>query len=75
MIQELFEAIKSDNLEAVKNILTAQPHLVNEKDLRGSTPLLLAAYYGFTEVSEIILQYPQHIDAQDTSGNTALMGI
>ena len=59
----------------LKEILKAQPHLVNEKDARGSTPLLLAAYYGFTEISEIILQYPQDIDTQDASGNTALMGI
>jgi hypothetical protein len=42
MMQQFFEAIKSEDSEAVKKILTAQPHLVNEKDLRGSTPKLIA---------------------------------
>ena len=44
------------------------------KDGRGSSPLLLATYYGSEEVTTAILGHPQDIDAQDAVGNTALMG-
>lgn len=75
MTHQLFEAIRNEDSKSVKSVLETHPHLVNVKDARGSTPLLLSIYFGFKEVSEIILQYPQHIDAQDASGNTALMGV
>jgi len=75
MIHRLFESIRNKDSKAVRDILEDQPLLVNEKDLRGSTPLLLATYFGFAEISEIILQYPQHIDVQDVTGNSALMGV
>ncbi|WP_348772820.1 ankyrin repeat domain-containing protein [Aquimarina sp. MMG016] len=71
----LFNAIRSSDLETIKTILDNNPNLVSSKDTRGSTPLLLAAYYGLEDVVKAILKYNPDINAKDGMGNTALMGV
>ena len=56
MKTHLFNAIREGNKVSVSEILDKQPSLVNEKDERGSTPLLLATYYGHKDVSAEILK-------------------
>lgn len=75
MNDELFDAIRVKDLEKVSKIITAHPELVNIKDERGSTPLLLATYYGAFDIASEILKHNSDINAQDISGNTALMGV
>ena len=55
----LFNAIRSQDKANIAIVLKEYPELIQAKDQRGSTPLLLATYYGF----------------KDASGNTALMGV
>ena len=55
--QELFNQIRSGNLEAVQKLLNNDPALLEVKDERGSTPLLLAAYYGHTDLVVFLLKY------------------
>lgn len=74
MNDKLFDAIRNGDLEMVQAIITAHPELVNIKDQRGSTPLLLATYYGNQDISEAILKHKPDLNAKDSSGNTALMG-
>lgn len=71
----LFESIRSGNTQKVKMLLDANPELVGVKDQRGSTPLLLATYYGVKDMSSVILKFNPEINAQDAAGNTALMGV
>ena len=73
--EELFNAIRSEDLNKVEELLTKNSELVNQRDQRGSTPLLLATYYGNNEVARTILKFNPEIDAKDASGNTALMGV
>ncbi len=75
MNNSLFDAIRSSDLETVSKILNAHPELIDIKDTRGSTPLLLATYYGHKEISETILSYKPDVNAKDGSGNTPLMGV
>jgi uncharacterized protein len=75
MSAALFDAIRNQDLNAVQHLLQEHPEWVIQKDARGSTPLLLASYYGLEEITRCILSVPQPIDAQDASGNTALMGV
>jgi len=75
MSTPLFNAIRNGETEKVTSLLKENPEWVSEKDARGSTPLLLATYYGFEEMTQVILQYSQNVDLQDASGNTALMGV
>jgi len=71
----IFNAIRSGDLEAVQGFLNGDSNLVNELDQRGSTPLLLSTYYGFVDIAKLILSYNPQVNLQDSSGNTALMGV
>ena len=73
--ESLFNAIRSEDEQTVAALLTEHPELINEKDQRGSTPLLLATYYGHKGIAETIIDKGAAIDAKDASGNTALMGV
>lgn len=73
--EQLFNAIRSGEADQVKMILNENPALIQEKDPRGSTPLLLATYYGFIDIAEELMQWDGAINAKDASGNTALMGV
>ena len=75
MKDALFNAIRSEDESTVSTILKKQPELVNETDSRGSTPLLLASYYGYTGITKIILENKPDVNAKDGSGNTPLMGV
>ena len=73
MSAALFDAIRSNSIEQVKDILQDHPDGVHDKDQRGSTPLLLATYYGHKEIVDVLLSHKPEINAQDGSGNTALI--
>jgi hypothetical protein len=71
----LFNAIRSQDKANIAIVLKEYPELIQAKDQRGSTPLLLATYYGFKDITEILLYHNADINVQDASGNTALMGV
>jgi ankyrin repeat protein len=73
-IAAFFNEIRNGNMEAVKNLVSELPYLVNSVDQRGSTPLILATYYDQGEIANFLLEQGAKIDAKDASGNTALMG-
>jgi len=73
-INTFFNEIRTGNIEAVKELVTEFPDLVNSVDQRGSTPLILATYYDQREMANFLLNQGAKIDAKDASGNTALMG-
>jgi len=75
MTEKLFYAIRSEDLNSVKEILKKDASLINAKDQRGSTPLLLATYYGFEDITDFILSLNPELNEKDGSGNTALMGV
>ena len=73
--EDFFNDIRSGNLEGIQKTLTNVPELLNGVDDRGSTPLLLATYYGHIDVAKYLLDSGAKVDATDSSGNTALMGV
>ncbi|TVZ15862.1 hypothetical protein JM81_2114 [Maribacter sp. MAR_2009_72] len=75
MNEFFFKAIREGNYNEVKAMLDKNAVLVNSKDSRGSTPLILATYYDETEIARLLLEKGAKIDAVDASGNTALMGV
>ncbi len=74
-VQDLFDAIRDNNEKLVDGILCTNPDWINQTDSRGSSPLLLATYHGFHNLSQLILNHQADINAQDKVGNTALMGV
>ena len=73
--EDFFNAIRSGDLEGIQKTLASVPDLLNAIDERGSTPLLLATYYGHMEAAKYLLDLGAEVDAKDSSGNTALMGV
>jgi ankyrin repeat protein len=50
------------------------PDLVNEKDPKGFTPLIIAVYNNQLAAATLLLDHGADPDSADASGNTALMG-
>lgn len=52
----LFDAIKANDASAAIAALSAAPRRINQKDAQGNTPLLLALYFGRTDIVRILLR-------------------
>lgn len=75
MLPELFQAIRQGDADKVKQILQAHPALVNAKDPRGFSPLVMATYLGSSAGVEALIQAGADVNLKDAAGNTALMGV
>jgi ankyrin repeat protein len=70
----LFTAIKEKRLEQVKVALKNDQSLVNTKDSKGMTPLLLAAQGPDADIVDALIKHGAHINYQQPEkGSTALM--
>jgi ankyrin repeat protein len=70
----LFDAARSGDTGVIKSLL-ARGVAVDARDERGSTALILAAYYGHAEAVRALLAAGAAPDLGDSArGNTALMG-
>ena len=70
-----FNVIRNGDLSKVEALIAMAPELINSKDNRGSTPLILATYYDHAHIANLLLENGAEIDTKDASGNTALMGV
>lgn len=70
---DIFEAARTNNLESLKAALPTAD--LNARDSRGSTPLIIAAYYNNAEAVKALLEAGADTELQDGMGNTALMGV
>ncbi len=70
----IFEAAKKGDFLTLSDYLKKGGE-VEARDSRGSTPLMLAAYYDQLEVSEILISAGADVNACDQHGNTVLMGV
>ena len=64
-------AVGNQSLEDVKKYV--EQGMIEEKDVNGFTPLMVAAYYGYTPVLKYLLENGANVDATDKNGWTALM--
>jgi len=64
---QLLECAKSGDLDQVKRLMGAFPHLVNCRDIDGrhSTPLHFAAGYNRVSVVEYLLAHGADVHAKD----------
>lgn len=70
----LFDAARAGDVEVLKSLL-ARGVQVDARDERGSTALILAAYYGKTDAVSTLLDAGASPNLGDSArGNTALMG-
>ena len=75
MSKNILVAVRENDQESIQSILSQTPNALHEKDPRGSTPLLLAAYLNHLEAAEVLLSHAPNINEQDVMGNTPLMGV
>jgi ankyrin repeat protein len=64
-------AVKKEGLEDVKKYV--EQGKIEDKDVNGFTPLMIAAYYGYTPVLTYLLENGANVDETDKNGWTALM--
>jgi len=72
---QFFSQIREGDLEGIRKSLEARPELLRARDPRGSTPLILAAYYDHLDLVRLLLERGTPVNEMDGSGNTALMGV
>lgn len=72
---EIFDACRRGDLEAVKQLIGANPAVVHAVDMKGFTPLILAAYNEQAEIVDFLIQQGADVNTRDAAGNTALMGV
>lgn len=69
---DIFEAARTNDVVLLKQFI-AEGQL-NARDDRGSTPLIIAAYYGHSGAVDLLLKVGAKIELKDNLGHTALMG-
>jgi ankyrin repeat protein len=72
--EALFNAIREGDMSTVRKLVEQTPGLTGARDQRGSTPLILAAYYNQGQIVELLLDRGAGVNETDGAGNTALMG-
>ncbi|MCI5054485.1 MAG: ankyrin repeat domain-containing protein [Flavobacteriales bacterium] len=67
---DLFEAVEFGNLNAVRTFWSEDIDM-NYQDKKGWTLLMYAAYYGFTDIFEFLVEKGANVDVIDTENRTA----
>lgn len=70
--QEIFEAVKANDLAKVKALLEKDTSLLSVKDNNGSTPLHGASMTGAIAVAEFLVSMSADINSQDSRGYSPL---
>lgn len=72
--QDLFHAIRNQDVPAIKSIASADPTLLNQSDERGFLPLVLATYSAGLPTTKALVEAGADVNTNNGSG-TALMGV
>lgn len=70
--QEIFEAIKKDDVARIKQLLGKDASWISLKDASGNSPLHIAAALGSLPITELLLSEGADINATNTELNTPL---
>lgn len=71
----MFDACRRGDLEEVRALCATDPALIHLTDVKGFTPLIIAAYNNHPDTTEFLLEKGADANSQDNAGNTALMGV
>lgn len=70
----IFAAIRNNDLATLADAINAGPGVLEARDERGSTPLILASYLGNREATKALVEAGADLNAVSGTG-TALMGV
>ena len=71
--QDIFDAIRENDLDKVKRLITTDVSVVKQKNDYGNTPLHYAAMVDNDEIAQFLIEHSADLDAQNGSFNTPLM--
>ncbi|MDQ7825441.1 MAG: thermonuclease family protein [Candidatus Eremiobacteraeota bacterium] len=71
-IDDFVSAVRENNLSKLKELLTFNPEMVNEKDRNGKTLLQSASVQGNQKAAELLIAKGADVKAADSRGWTAL---
>jgi uncharacterized protein len=69
---DLHTAVMTNNIEAVKQHINAGSKLDEKEPMGGSSPLVMAAAFGKTEIAKLLIQAGASLKVQNNDGSTAL---
>lgn len=70
--KDIYDISRHGTLEELKTIYELNPDIINTKNDDGNTPLILACYYGNTEVASFLIEHVIDINIKTGQG-TAIM--
>ncbi|WP_419535971.1 formyltransferase family protein [Endozoicomonas sp.] len=71
-LEKMLKACKAGDKELI-NKLSENSFLINEKNSKGWSPIIVAAYYGFIDIVSILVSKGAAINDQNNKGTTVLM--
>ena len=71
--QEIFDAVKSDDVTRVKRLLATDASCISRKDASGNSPLHIAAAIGSLPITKLLLSGGADINATNAELNTPLL--
>jgi len=72
MAQNIHQAIQQGNIDAVRAILAEKPDVLESRNERNLTPLILASLQGHTEIVRCLLEKGADLNATDNEGSNVL---
>ena len=69
---EIHTAVEEGNFNQVKELLEKSPVLLDERNERGSTPLLIASYNGHLNIVKFLMEKGADKDIRNNRGSSAL---
>jgi ankyrin repeat protein len=73
LAQDIFQSARANDVATIEKVVAAGVD-VNQANDRGFTPLILAVYNESYDAAQWLINNGANVNAQDKSGNTALMG-
>lgn len=73
LINDLMNAIRINDVKEVVSIIHNQKNIVNQKNSKGYSPLLLAAYYDNLDILKKLLDAGANVNDRESAGNTSLI--
>ncbi len=70
----VFDIARSGNVESMKKLIRINADTVNGSNDRGYTPLILASYYGRSEMVKLLIENGADVNFKSSQG-TALCGV
>ncbi|AFL82576.1 ankyrin repeat-containing protein [Aequorivita sublithincola DSM 14238] len=70
---DLQTAVLTDNIQAIKEHISAGSNLNEKEQFGGSTPLITASVFGKTQIAELLINAGADINIQNNDGSTALI--